>query len=92
MFSPTLSEAQLCATENDGLTLEALHYKSGYLTIEWTALRGRAYRLGIPNREVGEGITEDLLPLASRRRTAETTGINFSSEKRNIDSWITERV
>ena len=71
VLSPTLTETQLGATEEDGLTLEALLYQSGYLTIKGTAQRGRAYRLGIPNREVEEGIMEGLLPLTSRRRTAE---------------------
>ena len=54
-LSPVLDEAALGASADDGLSLEGLLFQTGYLTIKEDMGYG-AYRLGIPNMEVRQGI------------------------------------
>jgi len=58
VLSPILSELQIGATDEDGMSLEALLFQNGYLTIKEVTQRGRFYHLGIPNREVRDGIMD----------------------------------
>jgi hypothetical protein len=69
---PILSEQELEASEDDGMTLPSLLYQTGYLTIKGLTPTKRAYQLGIPNEEVKEGIMGGLLPLISRRTPRKT--------------------
>ena len=73
VLNPIVEKTQLGATEHDGLKLEALLFQTGYLTLKESFEDGWAYRLGIPNKEVSEGIFGDLLPLISHKRREETT-------------------
>ena len=67
MLYPILSDTDLGATEDDGLSLSGLLFQTGYLTIKSYIPEISSYRLGIPNSEVREGILKGLLPLASRQ-------------------------
>ena len=69
---PILGDADLGATEEDGLSLAGLLFQTGYLTIKEYLPEMNSYRLGIPNLEVKEGIMKGLLPLAARQ-DSETT-------------------
>ena len=68
------SEALLSAFDVDEMSVEALLFQTGYLTIEEEQNRGGRirYRLGYPNREVRQSLNERLLmallPDAARRR------------------------
>ena len=70
----TSSEALLSAFDVDEMSVEALLFQTGYLTIEEEQNRGGRirYRLGYPNREVRQSLNERLLmallPDAARRR------------------------
>lgn len=76
VLNPVLEKTQLGSAETDGMTLEALLFQTGYLTLKERLEDGWAYRLGIPNREVSRGIYGGLLPLvASRSRTEMTSEI-----------------
>lgn len=65
LLSPVLTRSQLGATEEEGFSLSALLFQTGYLTIKGTPQRNY-YKLGIPNEEVREGIMHGLLPLMSK--------------------------
>ena len=67
MLYPILSDTDLGATEDDGLSLSGLLFQTGYLTIKSYIPEISSYRLGIPNSEVREGILKGLLPLAYRK-------------------------
>ncbi len=73
VLNPIVEKTQLGATETDGLKLEALLFQAGYLTLKESFEDGWAYRLGIPNKEVSEGIFGGLLPLIAHKRREETT-------------------
>lgn len=73
ILNPIVEKTQLGTTENDGLKLEALLFQTGYLTLKESYEDGWAYRLGIPNKEVREGIFGGLLPLISGKRREDTT-------------------
>ena len=57
------SEALLSAFDVDAIAPEALLFQTGYLTIRGAERRGgrTVYRLGYPNREVRQGLSESLL-------------------------------
>ena len=58
------------ATMEDAL---ALLYQSGYMTIKSYDRRFGTYVLGIPNKEVRVGLTENLLPVYTRQGVLENT-------------------
>ncbi len=65
------SESLLSAFDVDRVSVEALLFQTGYLTI--VGEEGRRYRLGYPNLEVrqslGEALLEELLPDEAREET-----------------------
>lgn len=65
MLHPILSDTDLGATLNEGLSLSALLFQTGYLTIKGYLKEMDLLRLGIPNGEVRDGMLKGLLPLAS---------------------------
>ncbi len=65
-LSPILRRDQLGASENIHSDLTPLLFQTGYLTIKGGDRYGRTFRLGVPNREVLEGIMYGLIPFASR--------------------------
>lgn len=73
ILNPIVERSQLGVTEDDGLKLEALLFQTGYLTLKESFEDGWAYRLGVPNKEVREGIFGGLLPLISGKRREDTT-------------------
>ncbi len=81
LFDAILTPLQLGATEEEGLSMAALLFQTGYLTLKEQLMEGRYYRLGIPNEEVREGIMEGLLPLISHRNTEEITTDLFRLRK-----------
>ncbi|MDE5876814.1 MAG: ATP-binding protein [Muribaculaceae bacterium] len=66
VLSPILRRDQLGASENGDMGLIPLLFQTGYLTIKDGDRYGRTFRLGVPNREVLEGIMYGLIPFASR--------------------------
>ncbi|MCI6647970.1 MAG: hypothetical protein MSH24_00285, partial [Lachnospiraceae bacterium] len=69
-----------------------LFYQSGYLTIKSYDRRFDSYELGFPNEEVKYGFLKSLVPYVfggSDSRKIIKAGVDFSSEKRNIDDWDT---
>lgn len=66
VFSPIMDESQLGAHEGEGLSLEALLFQTGYLTIKEKLYKWDVYQLGIPNEEVMDGIMKNILPFVSR--------------------------
>ncbi|MDE7441464.1 MAG: ATP-binding protein [Muribaculaceae bacterium] len=92
MLYPLLTDTDLGATEDNGLSLSGLLFQTGYLTIKSYIPEISSYRLGIPNSEVREGILKGLLPLASRQ-DSETTNddlyqLRSYASKGEVDNMI----
>ena len=60
-FNSHAQESTLRETDSDTLSTQALLFQAGYLTIKGYEPRFRRYKLGIPNREVEEGLDRLLL-------------------------------
>lgn len=60
MFSEKVDDSQLAQVDTYSTTPLALMFQTGYLTIKGYDARRRQYRLGIPNREVREGLFKGL--------------------------------
>ncbi len=69
----TGSESLLSAFDVDNISVEALLFQTGYLTIAGEEDGGRRYRLDYPNLEVrqslGEALLGELLPAEARKKT-----------------------
>ena len=65
VLSPVMRRNQLGASEDGHSDLTPLLFQTGYLTIKEADEMGSEFRLGVPNREVMEGIMYGLLPFAS---------------------------
>lgn len=92
ILSPVITFSELGATEEQGLSLPALLFQTGYLTIRGVKSRGNAFHLAIPNEEVKLGLMEDLIPLASkmdRRRTvSDIERLRDFADRGDVDSMM----
>ena len=68
------TEKDLSTLDNNDNTIAAL-YQTGYLTIKDFDTHRRRFILGIPNEEVSETLTADILPVYTRIHTDEVTAI-----------------
>lgn len=78
----TLLDRNIIASEQDMSSFDAgdntiaALYQTGYLTIKDFDVKRRRYTLGIPNSEVNETFTADLLPIYTRLHREQVTGIS----------------
>ena len=69
------SEHDMSSFDTDDNTIAAL-YQTGYLTIKDYDLRRRLYALGVPNEEVNETLTADMLPVYTTVQREQTTTLS----------------
>ncbi len=69
------SEHDMSSFDSDDNTIAAL-YQTGYLTIKGCDLRRRRFTLGVPNEEVNETLTADMLPVYTTVQREQTTTLS----------------
>lgn len=68
ILHPVVMASDLGAVEGEELSLEVLLFQTGYLTIKRQLLDDTAYELGVPNKEVHDGIMNGLLRAVTSKR------------------------
>ena len=71
LFSTEANESLLSDSDSFNESLVSVLFQTGYLTIKSYDREWRLYKLGIPNKEVEEGLFENLMNMISDRDKAE---------------------